>query len=157
LVDQITLHQQGGGRSPSAAAGAPVGSNLASAVQTAAALLQSGRSNEAIEVLDRTLPNISDFNALMKLSEIYQSIGRLDRSKKTMQRAIDISPAVPEGWFNLALVEIADGSGMASARSNLDQALRLSDERLKTAPAAANLRKVWDEDSRYKQVRELLK
>ena len=157
LVDQITLHQQGGGRSPSAAAGAPIGSNLSSAVQTAAALLQGGRSNEAIEVLDRTLTNISDFNALMKLSEIYQSIGRLDRSKKTMQRAIDISPTIPEGWFNLALVEIAEGTGMASARSNLDQALRLSDERLKTTPAAANLRKVWDEDSRYKQVRELLK
>lgn len=157
LVDQLSQHQQNGGRAAASPQGAPVGPNLAGAVQTAAALLQAGQSNEAIAVLDRTLTNVSDFNSLMKLSEIFQSLGRMDRAKGTMARAIELAPSVPEGWFNLALVELSDGSGVASARSNLNQALRLSDERLKSIPSAADLRKVWETDSRYAQVRNFLK
>ncbi len=130
--------------------------NLSSLFQIAADYLQAGRSNEAVALMDGMANSLTDAPSMLQIAEGYRVIGRPDRAELTMRRVTQVAPELPEGWFNLALLEISTGETNTAA-SNLQKALILSDARLKQAPTSPNLRSIVESDVRYKPVKALLK
>ena len=130
--------------------------NFAAGFQAAAALYQSGRSNEAVAVFDRLLAGSSDMNQLLQLAEGYREIIRPDRMEATFTKITVLAPSSADGWLNLAQVQNAIGK-LAEARASLEKAFVASDAQLKTNPAVPNLRKIFPTDPRFEAMRPLLK
>ncbi|KAB2660251.1 MAG: DUF2723 domain-containing protein [Verrucomicrobia bacterium] len=130
--------------------------NLESAFLVASALFQQGRSNEGVEVLDSQLTRPdSDSRTVLSLIQAYQQLGRADRMEQALERYTRLAPTSPEAWYNLAAIQALQ-SKPASAVTTLAKALALSDARLATNPAAANVRTQFVADPRFDTIRASL-
>lgn len=146
---------------PSAALGAAPPSpanitNLESAFELASTYLSAGRSNDAVAILDALLAKPdADLRTLASLAQAYQQLQRIDRIETTLERYARLQPDSPEGWYQLAAVQAVQGKSSSTA-SSLRKAFELSDRRLATNPAAANLRTQLTADPRFEFVRPSL-
>ena len=84
---------------------------------------QNGRTDEAVAILNRLLASRPDDGpAWNLLGVIHLEGGRLSEAIQSLQRVVEVDPAVPFGWFNLAKAQRALGDFPAELRS-LDAAL----------------------------------
>jgi tetratricopeptide (TPR) repeat protein len=146
--------------SSSAAANAAVVSaaatNLESAFNLASTLFNTGRSNEGIAILDSLLAKPgSDLRTLASLAQAYQQLQRIDRVEATMEKYARAVPDSPEAWYQLAAIQAVLGKSSSCAGS-LRKAFILSDGRLATNPASANLRTQLTSDPRFDLIRPSL-
>jgi tetratricopeptide (TPR) repeat protein len=118
------------------------------AFDLAAAYLQNRQTNRAVETLDRVFNNPKvNQPALDVLAQAYAQIQDLARLRAALDKAVKVSPASPEAWYNLAGLQ-ALTSNAADAPANLRRALELSAERLKQNPAAPDLAEQARKDPR---------
>ncbi len=130
--------------------------NLESAFNVASSLFNSGRSNEGVAVLDSLLAKPdSDLRTLASLAQAYQQLQRVDRVETTLERYARLMPDSPEAWYQLAAVQAVQGKSSSTAGS-LRKAFQMSDARLSTNAAAANLRTQLTSDPRFDFVRPSL-
>jgi len=139
-----------------AAVAAASATNLESAFNVASSLFNTGRSNEGVAVLDSLLAKPeADLRTLASLAQAYQQLQRVDRVETTMERYARLVPDSPEAWYQLAAVQAVLGKS-SSAAGNLRKAFQLSDSRLATNPAGANLRTQLKSDTRFDFIRQSL-
>ncbi len=131
--------------------------NLEAAFTTASAWLQSGRSNEAIQLLDALMASpTADARTLVSLAQGFGELGRPDRMEAALARYAALVPESPEAWYDLAAIQAAQGKA-ATASSTLTKAIALSDGRRTRDPEARDLRAQVANDRRFDPVRPLLK
>lgn len=152
-VDAATAASAGA----SPAAIAEIAANITSAFNTASVWLQTGRSNEALQLLDAVLatPKV-DARAILSVATAFQQLSRYDKMELAVQRYVELSPQLPEAWYDLAAIQALQGKKLP-AQESLTKALTLSDARRKTDPAAKDLRAEWAKDARFNPVRTQLK
>lgn len=130
--------------------------NLESAFNLASTLFNTGRSNEGVAVLDSLLAKPdADLRTLASLAQAYQQLQRVDRVEGTLERYARLVPDSPEAWYQLAAVQAVQGKS-SSAAGSLRKAFQLSDSRLATNPASANLRTQLKSDQRFDFIRDSL-
>lgn len=148
-----------GAMTPPPPAGAPTvaaATNLESAFSLASTLFNSGRSNEGIAVLDNLLAQPdADLRTLASLAQAYQQLQRIDRVETTMERYARANADNAESWYQLAAIQAVLGKS-SSAAGSLRKAFQLSDARLATNPASADLRKQLTNDPRFDLIRSSL-
>ena len=154
LVQQLDQIRRNATSAPAGAAAAPT-TAFAASLQAAAGLFQSGHTNEAVAVLDAMLTN-NDAAALLQLAEGFRELGRPDRMEAAIQRLTKVTPAHPETWLNLAMLQASLGK-TAEAVSNLEHSFQLSDARLLQDPRASNVRADFQTNARYDQARPWFK
>ena len=131
--------------------------NLEAAFTTASAWLQSGRSNEAIQLLDALMASpTADARTLVSLAQGFGELGRPDRMEAALARYAALVPESPEAWYDLSAIQAAQGKA-ATASSTLAKAIALSDGRRTRDPEARDLRAQVANDRRFDPVRPLLK
>jgi Protein of unknown function (DUF2723) len=139
-----------------AAVAAAAATNLESAFSLASTLFNTGRSNDGIALLDSLLARPdSDLRTLASLAQAYQQLQRIDRVEATMEKYARAVPDSPEAWYQLAAIQAVLGKSSSSAGS-LRKAFLLSDARLATNPASANLRTQLTSDPRFDLIRPSL-
>ena len=74
---------------------------------------------------------------------------RVDKVESALARYTVAEPSRPEGWYDLAAVQIASGRRESGSEA-LKKALALSDARLAQDPKANDLRKQATRDPRLK-------
>ncbi len=136
---------------------AEIASNLTNAFTTASLWLQSGRSNEALQLLDAVLaaPQ-ADTRAILSVATAYQQLLRFDKMEPALLRYVELSPVLPEAWYDLAAIQALQGKS-APAQTSLSKAVTLSDARRKISPTAKDLRAEWEKDARFDAIRTKLK
>ena len=130
--------------------------NFAGTLAVAAAYFQTGRSNEAVGVLDMLLKNANDASSVLQLAETYREIGRADRMEEALRRLTTVTPDSAEAWLNLAALQGAQGN-TTEGNANLAKAFALSDARTATNAKAPDLRKMFGTDKRFEAIRAVLK
>ncbi|HTH46218.1 MAG TPA: DUF2723 domain-containing protein [Candidatus Limnocylindria bacterium] len=154
LVRQLEGMQRAGG--PTAGpASTPAAGTLPAALQSAAVLYQSGRTNEAVAALDAMLTN-NDPNSLLQLAEGFRELGRADRMEAALLRLSQVTPEHPETWLNLAMVQASLGK-TSEAEANLEHSFKLSDARLAKNPKAEDIRADFKTNARFEQARPWFK
>ena len=136
---------------------AEIARNLTNAFTTASVWLQSGRSNEALQLLDAVLdtPKV-DVRAILSVATAYQQLGRYDKMEPALQKYVDLSPQLAEGWYDLAAIQALQGK-TGPAQTSLGKAIGLSDARRKTNAGAKDLRAEWEKDGRFDPIRSRIK
>ena len=95
----------------------------------------------------------ADERAILSLAQAYQQLNRADRMEQALEHYARLKPESPESWYNLAAIQ-AIQSKPASAVSNLKKAFLLSDARVATNRASANLRTQIGADPRFDLIRD---
>jgi tetratricopeptide (TPR) repeat protein len=118
-------------------------------VQAISVQLQTGRSNEALALLEHAQNTAGiDAGTLLSVGDLYRQLGMMDKMEQLLKRLVATYPDYPEGWYNFAAVEGALQHG-PEANAALQKSLALSDARLKTNPAALDIRKQYASDPRF--------
>jgi tetratricopeptide (TPR) repeat protein len=111
-----------------------------------------GKSNDAIDAMEVLLTNQnSKVDTILSLAEAYRTLGRADKVEAALARYTALEPTRPEGWYDLAAIQIAAGNTQ-KGMSALQRAFALSDARLAADPGATNLRTQAKTDPRLKNV-----
>ena len=118
----------------------------------ASAYFSAGQSNQAVEALEVLLTNANiKPEVLLSLVDGYRQLGRVDKVESALARYTVLEPTRPEGWYDLAGIQIATGRKQDGEKS-LAKALALSDARLAQDPKANDLRKQSRRDPRLKGI-----
>ncbi|MGV3772793.1 MAG: protein O-mannosyl-transferase family [Verrucomicrobiales bacterium] len=112
--------------------------NLQAAFQLASLYLQSQRSNDAIRVLDSLISTNSDVQTLLSVANAYSQLQHTAGLEKALEALTKVAPENPETWYDLSVARMAMNKIPASLQT-LQKAITMSNERLKTNPAARNL------------------
>lgn len=141
---------------PTAESIATLLTNLPVAFQTASSWLSTGKSNEAVQLLDAVIaaPG-ADTRAILSVATAFQQLGRPDKMETALRRYAEINPTVPEAWYDLAAIQGVLGKA-STAQGSLDKAIQLSDSRRKTNTSAKDLRAEFGIDQRFEPVRTSL-
>ncbi len=106
-----------------------------------------GQSEAAFKVLDGVVANPhAPPNVLIAVADLYDKNNMPQKVEPVLDRLVQIAPAEPEAWYNLAVVKAKVGK-LNEVTTNLDKALALSAQRLKTSPQAPNLRNQLERSS----------
>lgn len=88
----------------------PVRADRAGDVAGAQAMLDAGKADEALAAVERVLARGRPRgDALLVRSSALFVLGEQERAIADLRRAVEIDPALRQGWLNLAGVEIAGG------------------------------------------------
>jgi tetratricopeptide (TPR) repeat protein/phage shock protein PspC (stress-responsive transcriptional regulator) len=114
--------------------------NAQTAFDLASVYLQMQRTNEALALLDRLL-NQPDATAttVLSVANAYAELHQGQRLELALVRLTTLSPESPEAWYDLASVRSILGKPQESLAA-LENALELSDTRLRREPGASDLR-----------------
>jgi len=122
------------------------------ALDLAATYLSLGQSNRAFEIFDNIVRNPqAPAGAILAVAQAYVSLGEYPRLETALERLVQINPAQPEAWYDLAAMK-AILQKTAEAIPALRRAFELSDARLQTNPGASNLRALARQDPRFKSL-----
>jgi thioredoxin-like negative regulator of GroEL len=118
----------------------------------ASSYFSAGQSNEAVDTLEVLLTNTSTKpEVFLSLVDGYRQLGRVDKVESALARYTAAEPTRPEGWYDLAAVQIASGR-RDSGTEALMKAIALSDARLAQDSKASDLRKQAARDPRLKGI-----
>jgi tetratricopeptide (TPR) repeat protein len=130
------------------------GADPAAVFQLASTYFAAGQSNEALDAMEALLTNpATTAKYILALVDGYRQLGREDKVEAALLRYTEASPAQPEGWYDLAAVQIARGRPTPGLQA-LQKAFALSDARLAQDPKAMDLRKQAKADPRLANVSE---
>jgi tetratricopeptide (TPR) repeat protein len=128
--------------------------NLMLACQLAGSYLQAQQNDKALAALDRVVAHPkADANALTMAANFYAQAQQLPRIENALVRLVALDTNSPESRFDLAAIQ-AMLNKPTNALDTLRQALRLSADRLKANPAAANLHATALTDQRFAALRQ---
>jgi tetratricopeptide (TPR) repeat protein len=88
---------------PPAAAAQPAADSMARAAE----LIDAGKPNEAIALLDERLRQGEEPRALLLRSTARFLLGELEPGEQDLRRALELDPSQRQGWLNLAALELA--------------------------------------------------
>ncbi len=130
--------------------------NLPVAFQTASSWLGSGKSNEAVQLLEAIVvaPG-AETRGILSVATAFQQLGRPDKMEVALRRYAEITPTLPEAWYDLAAIQAVLGK-VATAQGSLDKAIQLSDSRRATNATAKDLRSEFTKDPRFEPSRAKL-
>jgi thioredoxin-like negative regulator of GroEL len=155
LVEQLEGIQKGAAPTANAQTKAKASGPNADAkavFDLASAYFSAGQSNQAVDALEVLLTNSSTRpEVFLSLVDGYRQLGRVDKVETALTRYTAAEPTRPEGWYDLAAVQIASGRKDSGSEA-LMKALALSDARLAQDPKATDLRKQAARDPRLKNV-----
>ena len=118
-------------------------------VDTISSLMHSGQSNKIYELLERVSNRPeADPTVLLGVADLFRQLSQTDRMGRVLEIMTKKYPDYPEGWYNLAAIQAALGK-TADAQASLQKALVLNDARIKTNPAALDIRKQLAQDPRF--------
>ena len=98
----------------------------------------------------------ADTRAILSVATAYQQLLRFDKMEPALLRYVELSPVLPEAWYDLAAIQALQGKS-APAQTSLSKAVTLSDARRKISPTAKDLRAEWEKDARFDAIRTKLK
>ena len=103
------------------------------------ASVQMQQTNRAMELFDQALasPNVK-YTDVGAIAGYYSQLGNIPKLKKALEKLTVLAPDQPEPHYDLGALEAYLGQ-TADALTNLAIALTMSNDRLKTNPAARNL------------------
>ncbi len=128
--------------------------NLQAVLGLADAYRELRNTNAAVQALDSLLANPqADAAAVLSIAQEYSAMLDYRKLELSLEKLVKVAPSSPEAWFDLAALQAALGQS-AGALSNLQQALNLSDARLRHDPKARDLRVDAHKDARFGPLRQ---
>jgi tetratricopeptide (TPR) repeat protein len=113
--------------------------DLHAAASLAQAYFQMQQGTKCMQVLDAIMSNTNaDGAALSNVVALYYSMRNFQKLEEAFRRLVQVTPDVPENWYNLASLESAMGQ-TPDALKDLRRALEENAKRLARDPHAANL------------------
>ncbi|HEV2328832.1 MAG TPA: DUF2723 domain-containing protein [Verrucomicrobiae bacterium] len=108
--------------------------------QVAGYYLQTQQTNRATELLEQMIsrPNVPP-DVLHVVAQFFAQTRQLSNLETVLKKLTAARPDMPEEWYDLARIEILLGKP-DDAIKDLQTSIELSDSRLKTNPAANNIR-----------------
>ncbi|MBM3821941.1 MAG: DUF2723 domain-containing protein [Verrucomicrobia bacterium] len=130
-------------------------SNAALGLTLVSTYLQLGKTNEAVQALDRLASNsTNDVQSMLQIAHLYSQMGMGQRLEKSLARIVVLMPENPEAWYDLSAVQTALGKPK-EALTALGQALNASDVRLAKKADSRDLRREAPSDARFAALRPL--
>jgi tetratricopeptide (TPR) repeat protein len=102
-------------------------------------MIQARQTNEAMERLDHIARTSSDPQALTAVAQVYLQLGNPPKAEQVLLQFTRVAPESPEGWYNLAGLQAAQGKS-AQAMASLQRAFNLNRANLAKDPGGMNLR-----------------
>ena len=129
--------------------------NITNLLTLGSVYLQMQQTNRAIDFFDEALnsTNIS-YTDVAGIAQIYAHMGYLNKVATALEKLAAINPSQPEPRYDLAALYAILGQTPA-ALQNLQIALNLNAQRLKTNPAARDLLLEARKDPRFDSLRTL--
>ena len=118
--------------------------------------VQLGQNQKGVNVLLKSIgqPEISMTNLLLA-AEFFNQLGDSKSLEVALLRLTQKMPESPESWYDLAGVQVSNGSRINEAWMNLEKALVLDRQRRATNAAADNLYERVQGDPRFAEIRLL--
>jgi predicted Zn-dependent protease len=115
--------------------------------------LQLQQTNRADELLVQAVshPNVP-VGVLQSAAEFFAQTVNFPDLELTLKNLTVDDPGIPETWYDLARLELILGKS-SDAIKDLATSVQLSDERLKTNPAARNIRDIARTESSFNSIR----
>jgi thioredoxin-like negative regulator of GroEL len=109
----------------------------------------------ALQVMDQILssPGLNS-NVVLEVAQQCAALGDYQRVEMALQKVTQLSPGMPEGWYDLASMESLMGK-TNEAIAALRQALALSAKRLAADPKAHNLADAARKEPRLEAIRKM--
>jgi tetratricopeptide (TPR) repeat protein len=112
------------------------------------------RTNEAEKMLDQLLAFAgADVNTMMGVAQEYAMLQNFPKSEQAIKRITQLAPDHPDGWYNLAIIQFAQGE-TSNMLASLKTALDLNAKELAKNPKAPDYRKILFQDSNMAGVRQ---
>jgi tetratricopeptide (TPR) repeat protein len=103
------------------------------------ALLQAGRTNEALTVADRLLAGPQqNAELVLAAAQVYAKAGNYPKLEKALEKLVQVAPGSPEAWYDLGVLKTSLGKSNEAVTA-LKQALELSAVLRKQNPNARDL------------------
>lgn len=129
--------------------------NAQAVFNLASLFLQTGRSNQAVQLLDVLVSNpASDAATLLSVAQAFVQLGQANRLENVLLRLVQVLPTSPEAWFDLAAIQAALGKTNEAIQA-LGQCVILSNQRLAQEPSAKNLAAEAAKDPRFAALQSL--
>ena len=131
--------------------------NAQAALGLAVACLQSGRTNEAAQILERLIASSNvPPAALLAAANALVQMNRYASAEPALRKLVALMPGTPELWYDLAGAQLAGGKTNEALQS-LQTCMALNARRLEENPNAAtnDLRSLAAADPRFRAIRAL--
>ena len=92
-------------------------------------------------------------DVLRGVAQYFAQTAQLSKIEPILKKLTAEEPYVPEGWYNLAQLEVVLGN-KDEAIKDLETSVELSDQRLKTNPSARDIRGMARADAGFNPIRE---
>jgi tetratricopeptide (TPR) repeat protein len=128
--------------------------NFSQQFDLAQKLIQLGRTDQAVEVLDQMLRNPQvNIGTVVTLADAFQKLGQPTKMQAALEKLVQLAPDSPEAWYDLAGLRAMFGQN-AGAIDALKKALDLNLKRLAQSPKATDIRVNLASDQRFSRLRE---
>ena len=117
--------------------------------------LDSRQTNRANDLLEQTVsrPDAPP-DVLRGVAEYFAQTAQLPKVEPLLKRLTVEEPRSPEGWYNLARLEVLLGK-RDDAITDLQTSIELSDQRIKTNPSAPDIRSIARAEAGFNPIRGL--
>ena len=115
--------------------------------------LQTQQTNRAVELLTQTVssPDVPP-QVLQSVAQFFAQSGQFTQLEPVLKKLAASQPDVPESWYDLSRLELLLGKP-GDALADLQKAIGLSDQRLKTNPGALDLRNAARNEAAFNPIR----
>jgi tetratricopeptide (TPR) repeat protein len=128
------------------------GLEFQSAFNEAAVHINQGRREEAFRLFDQILASPqADATTVISIAQAYIELNEPLRLEQALLRLVQVTPANPEAWYDLAATQAALGRNQ-DALKHLRRAIELSQDRLRTDPGQRNLIIEARRDPRFAEI-----
>lgn len=117
--------------------------------------VQTQQTNKASELMEHTIsqPNVPA-DVLRGAAQFYAQTLQFSKLENALKKLTTLEPNEPEAWYDLARLEVMLGHRDDSIK-DLQTSLTLSDQRLKTNPAARNIRDAARSEASFNPIRSM--
>lgn len=129
--------------------------NLQLVFQLASAYLTLQRTNQALQLLDQLIANpAADAQTLLSVATAYAQLGSGRGLEAALGKLVKVMPDNAEAWYDWSRAQVTIGK-IPEGLKSLEQAFKLSRQRLATTPGAKNLMEEAVKDPNLAAVRAM--
>jgi tetratricopeptide (TPR) repeat protein len=130
-------------------------SNYTNIFSLAGLYMELQQTNRAVQLFEATVnhPGIP-VDALRAIANFYAQLQDFPDLEAVLKKLTEAQPNAPEAWYDLARLEVILGK-KDDAIKDLQTSVSLSDQRLKTNPAALNVRTAAGTEAEFNPIRAL--
>ena len=115
--------------------------------------MQSQQTNRATELMKQTISQANvPSDVLRGAAQFFAQTAQFSQLEVVLKKLTTAMPTEPEAWYDLARLEVILGNKDESIK-DLQTSLNLSDQRLKTNPAARNIREAARTEAGFNPIR----